>query len=104
MKKKKTKILDIILPSKKINYFIITILVLGVISGSIFLVMLSETDKTTTINQIKTFFDNVSNNSINNGLALKNSLIIKKKDTIIYEVSYENILSIICCSFLFDFY
>ena len=76
MKKKKTKILDIILPSKKINYFIITILVLGVISGSIFLVMLSETDKTTTINQIKTFFDNVSNNSINNGLALKNSLII----------------------------
>lgn len=76
MKKKKTKILDIILPSKKTNYFIITILVLGLISGSIFLVMLSETDKTSVINQIKTFFDNIANGSINSGLALKNSLII----------------------------
>lgn len=76
MKNKKTKILDIILPSKKTNYFIVTILVLGIISGSIFLIMISDADKTSTINQIKTFFDNIGTNSINNGLALKNSLII----------------------------
>ena len=76
MKNKKTKILDIILPSKKTNYFIVTVLVLGIISGSIFLIMISDADKTSTINQIKTFFDNIATNSINNGLALKNSLII----------------------------
>lgn len=36
----------------------------------------NETDKTSVITQIQTFFTNISNNSIDNGLALKNSLII----------------------------
>lgn len=36
----------------------------------------SATDKTTVITQIKNFFTNISNNSLDNGLALKNSLII----------------------------
>ena len=36
----------------------------------------NETDKTNVITQIQTFFKNISNNSIDNGLALKNSLII----------------------------
>lgn len=74
--KKKMKLLDIILPSKKINYFIVTILILGLITGSIFLMMLSSADKVSAVNQIKSFFEVVDSNGINNGLALKNSLII----------------------------
>jgi len=71
-----TKLRDLILPNKKINFFIITILILGIISGSIFLMISNETDKTSVITQIQTFFKNISENSIDNGLALKNSLII----------------------------
>ena len=79
MKKKCTnqpKLKDLILPNKKTNLFITIILTLGIISGSIFLMISNETDKTSVITQIKNFFLNISNNSINNGLALKNSLII----------------------------
>lgn len=36
----------------------------------------NETDKNNVITQIETFFKNISTNSINSGLALKNSLII----------------------------
>ena len=72
----KTNLINIILPNKKINLFIITILIIGIISGSIFLMLASATDKTTVITQIKNFFTNISNNSLDNGLALKNSLII----------------------------
>lgn len=74
--KNNTKLIDLILPNKRINFFIITILILGIISGSIFLMISNETDKTNVITQIETFFQNISNNSIDNGLALKNSLII----------------------------
>ncbi len=70
------KLSDIILPSKKINFFVVTVLVLGLISGSIFLITLNSTDKAKTILQIQTFFNNISKNNINNGQALRNSLII----------------------------
>lgn len=76
MNKKKTKLSNIILPSKKINYFVITILLFGVISGSIFLIVLNDTDKSNAILQIETFISNIDGNKIDNGLALKNSLII----------------------------
>ena len=76
MKKSKTKLSNIILPNKKINYFVITILLFGIISGSIFLMILNETDKNNTITQIQTFITNLNKNNINTGLALKNSLII----------------------------
>ena len=76
MKKSKTKLSNIILPNKKINYFVITILLFGIISGSIFLIILNETDKNNTITQIQTFITNLNKNNINTGLALKNSLII----------------------------
>lgn len=67
---------DLILPNKKINIFIITVLILGIISGSVFLVVSNETDKASVITQIETFMKNIDNNSIDNGLALRNSLII----------------------------
>ncbi len=73
---KKTKLSDIILPSKKINYFVVTILLFGVISGSIFLVILDSGDKSGTVLQIQTFISNLSNNKVDGGLALRSSLII----------------------------
>lgn len=75
MNKKITRIKDIIFPSKKTNYFVLTILILGVISGSIFLMVLNETDKANVINQIQTFFTNINSSNINSGLAFKNSII-----------------------------
>lgn len=74
--KNNIKLIDLILPNKKINFFIITIILLGIISGSIFLMMSNETDKANVVTQIETFLKNISTNSIDNGLALKNSLII----------------------------
>jgi len=74
--KNNTKLIDLILPNKKTNFFIITILILGILSGSIFLMISNETDKSSVITQIQTFFTNISTNDIDNGLALKNSLII----------------------------
>lgn len=73
---KKTKLSDIILPSKKINYFVVTILLFGVISGSIFLVILDSGDKSGAVLQIQTFISNLSNNKVDGGLALRSSLII----------------------------
>lgn len=72
----KRKLRDLILPNKKINYFVGTILILGIISGSIFLMMSNESDKNSVITQITNFFMNISKGSIDNGLAFKNSLII----------------------------
>ena len=71
-----TKLIDLILPNKKINIFVITVLMLGVISGSIFLMMSNSTDKTSVTTQINNFLLSISNDTIDNGLALRNSLII----------------------------
>ena len=81
--KNKTKLMNLILPNKKVNLFIISIIILGIISGSIFLMLTSAADKNAVIEQIKTFMTNTNNNSINIGLALKNSLIINYVFTIL---------------------
>lgn len=75
MDKKLKNIRNIILPNKKINFFALTILILGIISGSIFLMVLNEADKSSVVNQIQSFFSNIDTSSINGGLAFKNSII-----------------------------
>lgn len=74
--KEKTKILNLVLPCKGINIFVYTIIILGILSGSIFLMVSNEGDKASVVSQIENFFINVGSNNINSGLALKNSLII----------------------------
>ena len=74
--KKGTKLYNLVLPNNGINIFVYTIVILGILSGSIFLMISSESDKSSVISQIENFLVNVSNNNINSGLALKNSLII----------------------------
>lgn len=75
MNKKINKGLAIILPDKKINTFIMFIIILGIISGSLFLVVLKDNDKTLVIEKINTFFTNISTNNINNLEAFKNTFI-----------------------------
>lgn len=82
MNKKLNSGLAIILPNKKINLFVFFVVILGFISGTIFLLALNETDKDLVVNQITNFIANVNDNNINNLNALKNAFI----ENIIYVV------------------
>lgn len=73
---KKIKLREMILPNQKLNYFVGTIILLGILSGSIFLILSNSTDKNNVIKQIEVFFTNISKDNINSGLAFKNSIII----------------------------
>lgn len=75
MNKKLTSGLALILPNKKINLFVIFIVVLGIISGSIFLMVINDSDRTLVTEEITSFISNISTNSINNINAFKNSMI-----------------------------
>lgn len=75
MNKKFNSGLAVILPNKKINLFVLFVIVLGIISGSIFLVALNDSDKDLVINQIFNFMSNINNNAISNTVAFKNALI-----------------------------
>ena len=74
--KKKLKFTELVLPNKRLNYFVGTVLLLGILSGSIFLMISSSGDKKSVMDSISLFFSNVNENKINSGLAFRNSLII----------------------------
>lgn len=75
MNKKLSNGLAIILPNKKTNLFVMFVIILGIISGSIFLMVINENDKSTVINQITTFMKNINDNNINNFNSLKSAII-----------------------------
>ena len=75
MNKKLNSGLALILPNKKVNLFVIFIVILGIISGSLFLMVLNENDKSEVINEISTFMANINTNNINNLNSFKKSLI-----------------------------
>lgn len=75
MNKKLNSGLALILPNKKLNLFVIFIVILGIISGTLFLMVLNENDKSEVINEIGTFMTNINTNNINNLNSFKNSLI-----------------------------
>jgi len=75
MKKKFSNLLNIILPNKKINIFTILIIILGIISGSIFLIILSKSDKEVIITKINDFMSSINQNKLNNINAFKNALM-----------------------------
>lgn len=75
MNKKLSNGLAIILPNKKTNLFVMFVIILGIISGSIFLMVINENDKSTVINQITTFMKNINDSNINNFNALKSAII-----------------------------
>lgn len=73
MNKKFNSGLAVILPNKRINLFVIFIIILGIISGSLFLIAINETDKELVKEQITNFISNINDNNINNFNAFKNS-------------------------------
>lgn len=75
MNKKLNSGLALILPNKKVNLFVIFIVILGIISGSLFLMVLNDNDKSEVINEISTFMTNINTNNINNLNSFKNCLI-----------------------------
>lgn len=75
MNKKLSSGLAIILPNKKINIFVFFVIVLGIISGTIFLLAINQNDKELVVNQITNFISNINDNNINNFNAFKNSLL-----------------------------
>ena len=75
MNKKFSSGLAVILPNKRINLFVFFVIILGIISGTIFLLALNQIDKELVISQISSFMTNVNNNDLNNFNAFKNVLI-----------------------------
>ena len=74
MIKKYSNIRKIILPNKRINIFIISILFLGVILGSVYANIIGLNDRNLVIDKIKVFVDNINSNSLNTFLVFKNSV------------------------------
>ena len=82
MNKKFNSGLALILPSRKINLFMMFIIGLGIISGAIFSVVISDNDKSLVIEKITNYISLINSNDINNFEVLKN-------------IIYENIIFII---------
>ena len=60
---------------KKYVFFSLIIVILGIITGSLFIVILNSSDKNLVIEYISDFIENIKNSSINNIDILKNTLI-----------------------------
>lgn len=75
MKKVTDKFKITIKHNKKIIFFLGIIAVIAIIFGSLFSVMLNESDKNLTLEYINNFFENIKNNNLNYILALKNGSI-----------------------------
>lgn len=97
---KYSKIKSIIFPSKKINFFVITVLFLGVISGAIFSNIIDLNDKKLVLNKIQSFISNIDSQSINNILAFKNSILTNLSYSIIIWILGMTIIGIIFNIFL----
>ena len=97
---KYTRIKNIIFPSKKINFTVITILILGVISGAIFSNIIDLNDKKLVLDKIQLFISNINTQSINNIDSFKNSIIINLTYSIIIWILGMTIIGIIINIFL----
>jgi len=69
------KLINNIKFDKKYVLFSLVLVILGIITGSLFIVILNSTDKNLVIEYISDFIDNIKNSSINNLDILKNTLI-----------------------------
>ena len=61
--------------NKKIKYCMIIITMIGILTGSLFITILKETDKESIINSLNIFFDNIVNNNLNYSLSFRSGLI-----------------------------
>lgn len=97
---KLSKIKSIIFPSKKINYTVITILFLGVISGAIFSTIINQNDKQLVIEKIELFISNINSGSIDSINAFKNSIITNLSYSLIIWILGMTIIGVLINIFL----
>ena len=69
------KLKKIIKYDKRIMTFLNVIAIIGIITGSIFMVVLNKNDKETVLKAIKDFFENLMNNEFNFTTTFKNTII-----------------------------
>ncbi len=65
---------DKLLTQKKKYVFLSTIMLIGFISGIIFLFLLNKSDKTVLTTEMNNFFNNIKSNQLNSGSAIINSI------------------------------
>lgn len=75
MKKYLDKLKQNIIVNKKMIIFFGTLIITGIISGSLFGIIIKGDDKTLVSEYINTFFNNINNNSINFVSSFTNSII-----------------------------
>lgn len=83
MNKKINALIQTIFPNKKENIFIISLVLLGIIAGSIFILFISKEDIALMTNRITNFFNSVKENKIEYGQVLANGLILNLSYTLI---------------------
>lgn len=76
MKKRMDKLFNTIKFDKRYVFFCLILILLGIIVGSLFIVILNSSDKSLVIEYIEEFVDNIKNNNFNYVDILKNTLII----------------------------
>ena len=74
MKQKMDKLKNKLKSNKKLIIFLIALTIIGVIAGTIFSLIISSNDKTLVSDYLKSFFNAVNTNNINQIEALKNSI------------------------------
>ena len=76
MMNKINSIKRIIFPNKKINIFVLCMLLFGVVAGAIFVNIIGLNDKNLVLDKIKLFIDNINKGSLDSKKKIKNSLSI----------------------------
>ena len=76
MKKVMDKLFNIVKFDKRYVFFCLILVILGIIAGSLFIIVLNISDKSLVIEYIESFIDNIKNNDFNYVETLKNTLII----------------------------
>ena len=98
--KKYRNLKNIILPSNKINIFVVSILFLGIIAGSLFGSIINLNDKNLVIDKIKLFVDSINLGNINTLTIFKNSLSINLLYVILIWILGLSLLGIILNIFI----
>lgn len=81
--KKMDKLTHKIKSNKKIIIFLLTLIIIGIISGTIFSLVISSSDKSLVLEQLNSFLEAIKNNSLNQVDAFKNSILDNFSITII---------------------
>lgn len=76
MKKLMDKLFNIVKFDKRYVLFCLVLVIVGIIAGSLFIIILNNSDKSLVIEYIESFIDNIKNNDFNYIDTLKNTLII----------------------------